>query len=82
MLCLSTWSAVSPLLSIRESNGLLSKYQNGEGSTDVSVGGGHRADSPHQPDVLHVPSLHEEKLRVPDSAPQHPLRSPGSSVPG
>ena len=47
-----------------------------------SVVGGGGADHHDQPDVHNVPSLYEEKIRIPDSAPQHPLLSPGGNSPG
>ena len=75
-------------LSVRESNvlNILSSgnsdvRSDGERITDISTGGGRSADPPDQPDVHNVPSLYEEKIRIPDSAPQHPLLSPGGNSP-
>ena len=44
-----------------------------------SIGGGRSAGHHHQPDVHDVPPLHEEKIRIPDPASQHPLLSPGAN---
>ena len=72
----------SNVLNILSSGNFLSDVRSdGERITDISTGGGRRADPPDQPDVQHVPSLHEEKQGIPDSAPQHPLLSPGANSP-
>ena len=47
----------------------------------LSIGGGRSAGHDDQPDVHDVPPLYEEKIRIPDSAPQHPLLSPGTNSP-
>ena len=61
---------------------LSSQYwsEHGLGHNNISSDDSSYIMDHHQPHVLSLPSLYEEKDRISDQTPQHPLQSPSDNL--